>query len=77
VPCDAEHRLRFEPEAGTGGLRPYLHVRRDLWARVSRPVFLELVEIGEAREIDGERMFGVASAGIFFAMAPESALQEP
>ena len=76
VPCDAEHRLRFEPEADTGGLRPYLHVRRDLWARVTRPVFLDLVEIGETREIDSERMFGVASAGIFFPMAPESALQE-
>jgi hypothetical protein len=76
VPCDAEHRLRFEPEVGTGGLRPYLHVRRDLWARVTRPVFLDLVEIGETRELDGARMFGVASAGIFFPMAPESALQE-
>jgi hypothetical protein len=76
VPCDAEHRLRFEPEAETGGLKPYLHVRRGLWARVTRPVFLDLVEIGETREIDGARMFGVASAGIFFPMAPESALQE-
>jgi hypothetical protein len=51
-------------------------VRRDLWARVTRPTFLELVEIGETRELDGARMFGVASAGIFFPMAPESALQE-
>src|SRR5690606_24871483 len=31
VACDAEHGLRFEPEAATGGLKPYLHVRRDLW----------------------------------------------
>src|ERR1700693_4749940 len=29
--CDGEHPLRFEPEAGTGGIRPYLHVRRNLW----------------------------------------------
>ena len=77
VRCDAEHRLRFEPELGTGGLRPYLHVRRELWARVTRPAFLALVEIGEVREIAGERMFGVASAGLFFPMAPESALVEP
>jgi hypothetical protein len=76
VRCDAEHRLRFEPELGTGGLRPYLHVRRELWARATRPVFLELVEIGEVREVGGERMFGVASAGLFFPMAPESALAE-
>ena len=51
VRCDADHRLRFEPETGTGGLKPYLHVRRDLWARVTRAVFLELV-IGDVREID-------------------------
>jgi hypothetical protein len=76
VPCDAEHRMRFEPETETGGLRPYLHVRRGLWARVTRPTFLELVAIGETREVDGARMFGLASAGIFFPMAPESALQE-
>jgi hypothetical protein len=76
VRCDAEHRLRFEPEEGTGGLRPYLHVRRDLWARATRPVFLDLVEFGEVREIAGRRMFGVASSGIFFEMAPESALRE-
>ena len=76
VRCDSDHNLRFEPETGTGGIKPYLHVRRDLWARVTRAVFLELVEIGEVREIEGKRMFGVASSGLFFPMAPESALAE-
>ena len=74
VRCDAEHRLRFEPEEGTGGLRPYLHVRRDLWARVTRALFFDLVAIGEVREQGGQRMFGVVSAGEFFAMAPEEAV---
>jgi hypothetical protein len=74
VRCDADHRLRFEPEAGTGGLRPYLHVRRDLWAKVTRALFFDLVAIGEVREEGGERMFGVASNGVFFAMAPEAAI---
>ena len=74
VRCDADHRLRFEPEAGTGGLRPYLHVRRDLWAKVTRALFFDLVAIGEVREEGGERMFGVASSGEFFAMAPEEAI---
>jgi len=73
VRCDADHRLRFEPEAGTGGLRPYLHVRRDLWAKVTRALFFDLVGIGEVREEGGRRMFGVVSAGEFFAMAPEEA----
>ena len=31
--CGPDHPLRFEPEAETGGLKPYLHVRRDLWAQ--------------------------------------------
>jgi hypothetical protein len=72
--CDADHRLRFEPEAGTGGLRPYLHVRRDLWAKVTRALFFDLVGIGEVREEGGLRMFGVVSTGEFFAMAPEEAV---
>jgi hypothetical protein len=74
VRCDADHRLRFEPEVDTGGLRPYLHVRRDLWAKVTRALFFDLVVIGEVREEGGERMFGVASSGEFFAMAPEEAI---
>src|SRR5712692_2821651 len=28
VPCGPSHTLRFESEAETGGLKPYLHVRR-------------------------------------------------
>jgi uncharacterized protein len=74
VRCDADHRLRFEPEVGTGGLRPYLHVRRDLWAKVTRTLFFDLVGIGEVREEGGRRMFGVVSTGEFFAMAPEEAV---
>jgi hypothetical protein len=75
VACDLEHALRFEPEVATGGLKPYLHVRRDLWAKVTRALFYDLVELGEEREIDGQLMFGVVSAGEFFAMAPADSLQ--
>jgi hypothetical protein len=74
VACDAEHGLRFEPEAGTGGIKPYLHVRRELWALVTRALFLDLVALGEVREQNGRRMFGVASAGQFFPMAPAEAV---
>jgi hypothetical protein len=68
VACDEAHPLRFEASA-EGGLTPYLHVRADLWAKVTRPLYYDLVDIGEARIIDGREMFGVASAGAFFAMA--------
>ncbi len=76
VRCDGAHPLRFEPEAGTGGLKPYLFIRRDLWAKVTRPLFYELVDRGEEREVDGETMFGVASAGVFFAMARADSLAD-
>ena len=76
VACGPEHALRFEPEPETGGLKPYLHVRRDLWAKVTRALFYDLVELGEEREVAGARMFGVASAGEFFVMAPAESLKD-
>jgi hypothetical protein len=69
------HALRFEPEA-TGGLKPYLHVRRELWAKVTRALFYDLVALGEERIVEGRAMFGVVSGGEFFAMAEASALRE-
>jgi hypothetical protein len=51
-------------------------VRRDLWAKVTRALFYDLVDLGEEREVAGERMFGVASAGEFFVMAPADSLQD-
>jgi hypothetical protein len=70
------HALRFEQEPATGGLKPYLHVRRGLWAKVTRALFYDLVELGEERVVDGRPMFGVASRGEFFAMAEASAVRE-
>lgn len=76
VACDAEHALRFERDAVSGGLKPYLHVRRDLWAKVTRALFYDLVELGEERDVDGESMFGVASGGAFFPMSRADALAD-
>ena len=70
------HTLRFELQPKTGGLKPYLHVRRDLWAKVTRALFYDLVGMGEERDVDGTTMFGVLSQGEFFAMAEASALRE-
>jgi uncharacterized protein len=68
VNCDSLHRLRFEP-AADGGLAPYLHVRAGLWAKVTRALYYDLVDMGEERVVDGREMFGVTSAGEFFPMA--------
>ncbi len=76
VACGPGHALRFETEPVTGGLKPYLHVRRELWAKVTRALFYDLVELGEERDVDGETMFGVVSGGAFYAMAPADSLRE-
>ena len=76
VACGPEHGLRFVTDPATQGLKPYLHVRRDLWAKVARAVFYDLVELGEERMIDGTLMFGVASMGTFFPMAPADSLKD-
>ena len=40
-----------ETDPTTGEPAPRIHVRRDLWARIARPVFYEMVEM--AQEVDG------------------------
>ena len=70
------HALRFEQQPANGGLKPYLHVRRELWAKVTRALFYDLVALGEERDVAGREMFGVMSGGEFFAMAEASALRE-
>jgi uncharacterized protein len=76
VACGPQHALRFEAEPGTGGLKPYLHVRRGLWAKVTRALFFDLVELGEEREVGGRAMFGVTSMATFFAMAPAEQVRD-
>jgi len=75
VTCGPDHPLRFETEVVTLGLKPYVHVRSGLWAKATRALWYELVELGEVREIGGTEMFGVASAGEFYAMAPAADLK--
>jgi hypothetical protein len=68
-----DHPLRFERDE-TGGIKPYVRVRGDLWARATRPVALELIAIGEERSLDGGMSFGIAVGGSFFAIAPSADL---
>lgn len=69
VGVDAEHGLRFE-EAADGALKPYLHVRRGLWARVTRALTYDLVEMAEEREIDGRAWLGIQAGGFFHPIGP-------
>jgi hypothetical protein len=65
VVAGAENPIRVEV-AEDGEPRPYVHVRRGLEALIARPVFYELVEMGEDR---GGRL-GVASNGAWFELGP-------
>ena len=64
VLVNKEHPLRFETEAGTSGLKPYVLVRTRLEALVSRALFYDLVAKGN---VEGD-WFGVWSSGEFFPM---------
>ena len=76
IACGSAHELRFDPEPVTGGLKPYLHLRRGLWAKVTRSLFFDRVGLGEERQIGDEAMFGVASMGVFFPMAPADQVKD-
>jgi uncharacterized protein len=62
------HPLRVET-AADGTPAPYILVRSPgLEARILRPVFYELVELGQEEPIGGEIQFGVWSGGMFFRL---------
>ena len=60
----SEHALVVETDPVTGEPAPRLHVRGDLWARVVRSVFYDLVE--RAEEEDGQLV--LKSGGVSFAL---------
>ncbi len=61
-----DHPIRVERDAQTGEPSPYVLVRANLEALIDRKSFYRLVEIGEEADHDGDRWFGVRSAGVFF-----------
>ncbi len=71
VTVGPEHPLRFERDA-SGGMKPYVRVRGDLWARVTRALTYDLIELGEDRDIGGQSMFGLSAGGDFYVIAPAS-----
>jgi hypothetical protein len=75
IVCGPDNPLRFERDPQNGGLKPYIHVRRGLWAKVTRAAYYDLVELGEERSVNGELWFGVASQGEFYPMAPVRELE--
>ena len=75
VRVDAAHPLRFERDP-KDGIKPYVLVRGGLWARVTRALTFDLVDLGEERRVNGENLFGVAAAGHFYPIAPAAGMNE-
>jgi hypothetical protein len=75
VQVGPDRPLRFERD-DNGGVKPYVKVRGELWARVTRTLALDLIALGEEQEIDGKMMFGVRVKEAFFPIAPVSELGE-
>jgi hypothetical protein len=65
VRVGADHPLRFSLD-DADGVKPYVHIRGGLWARLTRSLALELLERGETQKHDGTETFGVRSGGVFF-----------
>jgi hypothetical protein len=60
-----DHPLSFRVEP-SGGFTPYVLVRDRLKARLTRPVYYDLVAAAVEEGEEGERQPGVWSAGMFF-----------
>ena len=67
-----ENPIRVERDPATGEPSPYVHVRRGLWALIDRKSFYRLVEAGTHEEVNGTRMFGIRSGGVFFPIIPSA-----
>ncbi|MCC5887517.1 MAG: DUF1285 domain-containing protein [Gammaproteobacteria bacterium] len=65
VLADAEHAIEVRDRDGEPA--PYLHVRSDLWALMTRNVFYELVAMAEPHPNDPSRL-GVTSCGEWFEL---------
>ncbi|MBX9925382.1 MAG: DUF1285 domain-containing protein [Hyphomicrobiaceae bacterium] len=63
VAIGPDHPLRFEPEAGTGGLKPYVLIRGRLEARLTRAMTHELVHMALSGADAGARDNGGQSGG--------------
>jgi hypothetical protein len=72
VTMGPEHPLRLEI-AADGQPAPYIPVRDGLEARLARPVFYELVDLGIEERVGNAVQFGIWSCGVFFFLGEPDA----
>lgn len=76
VDVGPDHPVRFEEEAG-GGVKPYVLVRGGLWAKVTRALTYDLIDLGEERSEAGRAVFGLALGPQFFPIPMGAAAGSP
>jgi len=68
IPIDEKRPLIVMTDAKSGAPRPIVRLQNGLEARLTRPVFYELVELGVAGTGKQDHIYGVWSFGHFFAL---------
>lgn len=68
VTADRTHPLRVVTDPATAAPRPYILVRGGLEAKLTRPVFYQLVDLGREERVGGASRFGVWSKNEFFPL---------
>jgi hypothetical protein len=73
ITAGRSHRLRVARSLMTCEPTPYIHVRDGagaypIEARINRAVYYELVALAEPGFVEGRRVLGVWSEGVFFAL---------
>lgn len=66
VPADADHPLRITKNAETGEPSPYITVRDNLEALITRSTFYELVDLADEQWDGDEGALGIWSGGVLF-----------
>jgi uncharacterized protein len=68
VIADRDHPIRVTENSASGGPVPYVTVRGQIEARITRSVYYDLVGLGEEKLVENRPLFGVWSKGAFFAL---------
>ena len=70
------HPLRIETNPNTGEPAPYIVLDYGLEAKLSRAVFYQLVDLGNARMIKQKKVYGVWSESQFFSIGSAEEIKE-
>ena len=68
VAIGADHPLRVDIAPESGEPRPYVGLDRGLEARLTRPVYYQLVDLAVEEIADGTHIYGIWSGGRFFSI---------